>query len=323
LKETTEIQALDEIRDNSYKILKESIKVASLNKNPEIQKSGIELKYIIDNYKKSNRKPYIENTAFISNMIQDLRKPPYKDCIELLNLTEAVENLSNDNNAFNEKYHERATEKYTKLKQGTMVDIRRKVDKAYNVLTNSINTVYLMDETQGYRELLAPIIDKINSYIEQYKLVYSRRLGGKKSKKKNLEMDDIIINIETNEVPNLLMTDQTLIGENTSVEGSAAQMTAMAVDPAAFASALYPAATNGVVRLKDATDAWTTFPIAGFLMDNEDQNPVGLILDPPTPMTAFIIPLNILNTQPGEIRINNRVLATIDGIGYPETITVD
>jgi hypothetical protein len=230
-----------------------------------------------------------------------------------------------------------------------MKEIRPMTDGAYRALVNAVNTFYeveLGNKNTRATELLGPIIDKVNSRVEQCISDYERRLnrkkgekveegeegkeGGKvrkrkKVKKDDWEMDDTTLDIETgtNETPNLSMTAQTLIGQSAAVEGAAAQMTVMAVDPAAFALATYPMAINGVVRLKYTDDAWTDFPVAGFLMDDQDQNAVGLILNPPTPSTAFSIPLNTQPPQPAEIRINDKLLATLDGIGYPDTITTD
>ncbi|MDR1880604.1 MAG: DUF6261 family protein [Tannerellaceae bacterium] len=331
--ETRQVNDMSMKRYKSYKILDLSVESLLLSDDPEIEDHAQTIKNILDKYENASKKPSVESISDIRDLIQDLQNPPCNAYIQSLGLTEKVEILSANNIAFKKIYDIRAKEQHVRKNQAKMPQIRRKVDQAFYKVMDAINTNYttneLGDKDPSVRTFYNDLIDDINSDIEKIESVYSRRSKSKKSKKSKkrendeLEIGDIVVGEETNKTPNFEMTDQTLIGQSTVVEGCAAQMTITAVYPAIFILALYPTATNGVVRLKDANGAWTDFPIAGFLMKDNDMNPIGLILNPPTPGTAFAIPLNTLKPQPAEITLDGKLLATLDGIGYPDTVTAD
>ncbi|MDR1919318.1 MAG: DUF6261 family protein [Tannerellaceae bacterium] len=320
--ETQEIKDADLRRDDAFRVVKLATEAAALSHNPEIKNAGVRLQIILDNYKNSYKKPYTENTALITNLIQDLEKPVNSTLLELINLTEAVEVLAANNETFKNIYDERSVELYGKQLIGTMATIRPRVDKAHDEFMDGVEALYVSNELVGknaeLRALLTNIIDTINSYISQMERVYARRAGGKNGKKKTDNGDDSYL---TETVPHLVMIDQQVIGESEQMSGCATQTTAKAADPAAFAEALYPIATGGVVRLRNESEDWEDFSIAGFLMNEDNSQPVGLILDPPSPNMFFCKPLSLANNEPGEVLINGELLATIEGIGYPTYVS--
>ncbi|MDR1918967.1 MAG: DUF6261 family protein [Tannerellaceae bacterium] len=184
--ETKEIKEADEKRDAAFRMLKLSIDAAALSEEAEIQTAGKKLKLVFENYKNAYLKPYLENTALVTNLVQDLKETQHAVYVEQLNLTTAVESLSAKNEAFETIYNERSIEKHEKELLGTMVEIRPQVDKTYRALMDGIQALYASNELVGknaeLHTLLTSIIDTINSYIEQMQYVYKRRAGRKNGK---------------------------------------------------------------------------------------------------------------------------------------------
>jgi curved DNA-binding protein CbpA len=320
--ETNEIREADEKRDMAFKMIKLSVDAATLSENAEMRTAGKKLKHVFDNYKNIHLKPYLENTALVTNLVQDLLKPLNVVYVERLNLTEAVETLSEKNEAFEILYNERSIGQHDKQTQGKMYDIRLRVDKKYSALMNGIEALYVSNELIGKnaetRALLTTIIDTINSYIEQMERVYNRRVGGKNGKRRSDNKDEDE-NLQES-IPHLLMTDQNVIGDSPIVSGFGTQTTAKAADVEAFNAALYPIATGGVVKLPNDSGDWENFPIAGFLMDESNLRAVGFILDPPNTEIAFNKPFSASGEATGEVYTGDQLLATLEGLSFPAYI---
>jgi hypothetical protein len=150
--------------------------------------------------------------------------------------------------------------------------------------------------------------------------VYERRTGGSKSKDKTKSEGN---GNDDEAIPHLKMKEQELIGVSELDSDCAAQIQAMAVNPAEFDATLYPIAVGGVVRILNDDDEWKHFPIASFIMNETGTQAVGFVLNPPDDKTAFTKPLSIINNKPAEVYIEDDLLATLDGVGYPNSIHED
>ncbi|MDH6533676.1 hypothetical protein M2101_000317 [Parabacteroides sp. PM5-20] len=182
--ETEQIQAADKKRDDTFMMFKRTVDFSLHSADPVTKTAAKKLKYVLDNFKGVNTKAYVENTALLSNMIQELEKPENASAVTQLALTATVVQLKTENLAFSDIYSERATSQYSKKELGTMETIRPKTDNAYVELADGINTLYksneMLAQDEEMRELLGSIIDTINSYILQWESSYIRRSPNKK-----------------------------------------------------------------------------------------------------------------------------------------------
>ncbi|MDR1938507.1 MAG: DUF6261 family protein [Tannerellaceae bacterium] len=317
--ETKKLKDAHTMRDKLFRLIKLAIDTATLNPDSQMQNAAQHLKDLFEVYKNASQKTYLESTALITNLIQDLEKPENAAYVELLELTASVDALAAQNRAFDLLYNKRSESNYNKKEQGSMSKARIKVDKSYYDLVSAVNAIYqsneLMAKDKDLRDLLADIIDTMNSYIEQIELVYARRNAKYKAKKSNGSDED---NTPYTPIPVLSMKNQMVFDESDTNPGSTTQMSMEAVDREAFAAALYPAATGGEVRLYSDENVWTNFPIAGFLMDG--TIPIGLILNPDAPEVTFIEPFQGVNNSSGEVVKDNVLLAILEDVEYPATI---
>lgn len=182
--ETEMIKMADQKRDETFMLIKRTVDFSLYSNVSAVKTAALQLKYILDNFKGVNTKPYVENTALLTNMIQEFNKPAYSTALTQLELRTTVDQLEAENIAFAAIYAERASNQYSKKELGTMDMIRPKVDKAYAELADGINTLYksneMLAQDEGTRELLGSIIDVINSYITQWGNIYHRRAPKKK-----------------------------------------------------------------------------------------------------------------------------------------------
>ncbi|MDR1918100.1 MAG: DUF6261 family protein, partial [Tannerellaceae bacterium] len=139
------------------------------------------LQFILDNFKKTDRKPYAENTALVTNLLQEFDKADEQAAIMHLRLNEVVEELRGHNIAFDVVYGKRAKAQKLLREEGRFIDLRIEVDKAFFELVKVINVLYQSNELTTKDPALAAtmgaVIDEINGRIAQTKLVYTRRAG--------------------------------------------------------------------------------------------------------------------------------------------------
>lgn len=183
---TKEIEAADRKRDDYFLYLAQTIDT-NVYCPIAIKKAAAQaLKYALSPYRGANTKPLAENTALITNFVQDLQKPANAAHVTTLGLTEAVAELKTANEAFNALYAGRSDEKLVRAGSETMKTVRPKVDEAYRALCSAINALYQVNElvtrNESSRTALGGVIDAINAITLQLQQTLSRRgAGGKPS----------------------------------------------------------------------------------------------------------------------------------------------
>jgi hypothetical protein len=186
----------------------------------------------------------MESAAEVTNLVGELTQPPYASAVERLGLLEAVETLSFRNEAFANLYNERSVARHAIQMQGTMPEIRRRVDKTYRALTEGINVLYAANELTGknadVRCSLTNLIETINSFVEQAERVYCRRAGRTNDEKTSA--DAVEANHQTDTIPQPAATAQDVVDESPLQPGASTQTSAKAA--AADLRPLTPVATE-------------------------------------------------------------------------------
>jgi len=177
---TDDIAEADDLRDSTYIGLGDAIKSAGRHFRPEVQQAASRLQVIIGNHSNLIRKSYDEETAAINSLINDFNTVGAAD-VAIIGLTDWVNELQANNNAFDDLKKGRYTEEAGKT-QLHMKEVRLQLDEAYHAVINRINALIIVNGETAYSNF----VNELNQRVESYsKLVAQRR--GRIAKKPPLE----------------------------------------------------------------------------------------------------------------------------------------
>ncbi|OAV63662.1 hypothetical protein Barb6XT_03083 [Bacteroidales bacterium Barb6XT] len=178
-KETGGIKEADEARDNSLVRITMAIASAVRSVDADIRKAATDLKYILDNYKGTEKASYADESGRIINLLEDLAEADAAAAVATLSLTADVANLAAQNAAFTELYLARAEKKETQWLEGTMRDARKQTDSAFHAFAEALNAAWLYNELAAkdanLRAALEQIFHLINAIIRQALFNLTRR----------------------------------------------------------------------------------------------------------------------------------------------------
>lgn len=179
---TKEVEAKDRVRDDLFLYIKQTVD-SNLYCPVATKKAAAEkLAYVMKPYRSANSKAFAENTAQVTNLVADFQSEANAGYVELLGLTEAVEQLQTANNEFNAVYMGRSGEKLVRASTENMKSIRPKVDTAFRSLSSAINALYqvnsLITRSDATETELGGLIDGVNALIVQLHQTLSLRGAG-------------------------------------------------------------------------------------------------------------------------------------------------
>jgi hypothetical protein len=321
--ETKEISRRDWKRDEDFKFIGRMATYESHSEDSTKQAAGERLEEVLTIYKGADRKALGENSALITNFLQDLEIAENKEAVQTLGLTAVVESLRTHNLAVEQLYNQRAEGLHLRHEEGRLAEQRLQVDKAYTILANAIDAIYLSneygDKNLELRARMERIIDGLNARIAQTSHVYARRTGRKlKGKSGGGSVTPGTPDTPAPLMPHLAMENQQLYGESVAMPGLWSWMSAEAVDASAFAELLNPAAQGGELRIYDGY-SWESFPIEALTVTTDGGTVGGLVVGSPSPSVAF----NTLSGEeaPAEVVKNGVILATLGGLRCPSLIS--
>lgn len=182
---TKEIEAKDRERDELFLYVKQTIDSNLYCPVASKKAAAQKLQFVLKPYRSANTKPFAENTAQVSNLVEDMQLPENAEYVTALGLAEAITQLKTTNDAFNAVYMGRSGEKLTRASNENMKSIRPKVDEAYRTLASAINALYQVNElvtrAPAVSQSLGQSIDNINALVIQLQQTLSMRGAGKKS----------------------------------------------------------------------------------------------------------------------------------------------
>jgi hypothetical protein len=181
---TQAVIAADKKRNDEYRSLRMAVKSGLRSIDPEIQVAAEVLLPVVDNYKWIPRKSYKETTAYITNLIQDLKAAANQPSVTKLSLGPAVDLLEAANLAFRAIYSQRTSWWAAQRLQGNMEMARPPVDEAFEALTYLINSIYATNEVDEKdaekRTKLTAIINEVNGQLDNMarEIAYRQPGGG-------------------------------------------------------------------------------------------------------------------------------------------------
>lgn len=181
--ETQTMNEKDRERDDLFIHGKKMLSTMSYSPVPAQKEAAQKINFIWDPFKHASSKPAAENTAEISNLIQELEKEKNKAYVATLGLTEVIAMLKKVNEEFNEIYVNRSDAKLVRVSNDTMKEARRLVDDDFRAMAKTINALWLVNDTvtkdAAMAAKLGGLIDNINAIILQFSETLSRRKASK------------------------------------------------------------------------------------------------------------------------------------------------
>ena len=171
--QTDLLNEADSYRDRIFRGLCDTNRAALNHFIPEKAEAARKLNIVFDTYGNITVEAYDEETAKINSLIKELRENHANE-INLLALTEWVDELENANNKFVDIKNERYTEESSKTSL-RMKKVRTEIDAQYKELVNRINAQILLNGDTNYKDF----VTALNQRIENVKLVLAKRRGGK------------------------------------------------------------------------------------------------------------------------------------------------
>jgi hypothetical protein len=329
--ETKQINEAHEKRRMAFMGLKRSVEATTYSEDANLREAGQTLMEIMDKYADAYYAPMTEVSSLFFNMIQDLAKPRYAAAATVANVSSLIERLDRDNEAFIAAYVERTFNLEELKKIGSMKDIRLLVDEAAFILTDSINVMARANEMQRpvdqeVKALLEEIITFINSFIHQYEIIISRRnpkYHPGKDDDTDLPGEDEEDEDEGDVVPHFTVTAQAVLGTG-PISNTAAQMSIALAEADIFATEIFPAAENGILRLYDPSEDGKPYdyPILSLLTGAQDAV-TGFIVGIYSSKAGYDKPFAGIGLCDAEIVKDDLILACLDDLQYPATMRND
>jgi hypothetical protein len=172
--QTKLLAAADAFRDQLDRGFEIQVESYSFHWDPNVAEAARRISRIIGQYGDLRSLPYNEESSALGNKMQELQAPDYAADIELLKLTNWVNQIIKANTEFISLFGDRASEQATRA-SGNVRAARIEVDPAYQAIVKRINALVVVNGEQAY----ANFIDKLNYYIDYYKNTIALQRGRK------------------------------------------------------------------------------------------------------------------------------------------------
>jgi hypothetical protein len=175
--------ATDAARDDDFREIDYVIKRRLHSGSEEQQTAARRLRKVTEPYHGAHLKPYAENTALMTRLVQTLREPVNAEALELLGLSPQVNSLETHNKEFDTLFSRRIDSHTARENAGKLKILRTEVDASWLSLGETVYAFYLANEygekNQELRVQLEEIIYSVNGRIRQAEEAYRRRTNPK------------------------------------------------------------------------------------------------------------------------------------------------
>lgn len=185
--ETQLVEEAGDKRSKSTRRIRKAIDAFRHSQVTEEHEAYMKLSALAHLYRNATYMPYREDSALITNFLQDLTSEHYKDYSELLNLMPLIDEAREDNEAFKEIYRGRVETSF-ESSDASLSAARLDTDRALQSVSTSIDSLYnithLENPASAELQKLGGIIDIINSELQDIERIYARRVPNYKITKK-------------------------------------------------------------------------------------------------------------------------------------------
>lgn len=164
---TNRIQELDRQRKIIFRGMTNAVLSAAHHFNTQKSEAAQQIKVLLEGYGNLSRKTYDEETAGITNLVQDL-EGAYATQVSAIGIGEWVAEILRKNIDFETLIQLRDRESAAKPKD-TMVNIRRKIDEEYRKIIQAIESFAALAESEQEFAEYSSFIKSLNAVNFRYK----------------------------------------------------------------------------------------------------------------------------------------------------------
>jgi hypothetical protein len=184
---TKQISELDKLRDGTFTGLILAIRSFNHHFDSAKRNAAQSLEPLITHYGNLAVKPYNEETSGIYNFLKEFREN-YNDAIIILELTAWLDELEQNNLAFEEAVMERNREGASKSELH-LLDVRRQINRSYLDIVERIEALMLIEDEkedeEQKNETYTLFVKTLNTNIKRYLDAMAQRKGRSDAKKDN------------------------------------------------------------------------------------------------------------------------------------------
>jgi hypothetical protein len=173
---TAKIQEADKARDEMFAGMSELARIHLKHYDEAVRESAGRLKILFDTYKKIDKKNLIEQTAAVTNMMQELNGR-YAPDVAAVDIGGWVAQLGTRNAALNALIKERFDETAART-DIVLKDARAQVDKQYKIIVERINALVIVEGPEVYESFIRRLNVIIAKYLSMGLGRRSARKGG-------------------------------------------------------------------------------------------------------------------------------------------------
>ncbi|MDR3268307.1 MAG: DUF6261 family protein [Tannerella sp.] len=174
--ETEEVLKKDEERDFTVRAIGAKVRYHyDYARTEEERDVARRLLYIVDTYKDAVQKDYESETAYLRSMVNELQQWP--DLLNRFSLGDMVEQLQQENDAFEALYNTRTQSLHDKRAKGNLQKYRTNANKSFDDVCHVAIGMLLMPIGKDEQMTLETLIDIINGQLEQAVIIYHRQAG--------------------------------------------------------------------------------------------------------------------------------------------------
>jgi hypothetical protein len=171
---TEQLEDADWDRDLIFRGFSDAVKSALNHFNPDKRAAAGRFTIVLDQYGNLARKPYNEETADITKLVQETRGA-YASDMDMLSLTDWVNELDTKNRAFDALMKQRFASDSNKTDL-RMKHVRAELDDAYHTIANRLDATILLNGIGT----LEPFVRELNTRVEKYNNILAQRKGRSK-----------------------------------------------------------------------------------------------------------------------------------------------
>ena len=170
---SAKVHELDKLRDKTWRAIKKRVDATTDSPVEEEVNSAKMVQRVISLYGNIRKMSYNEESAAISNLVDDLHKETNAPHVEQIEITAWVTFLKEQNQAFQDVFDQRNTELAGRL-NGDVRSARLIIDPIYKDITDRINATITLDMAAGGLE---NFVNQLNEKIKYYQTQLAIRAG--------------------------------------------------------------------------------------------------------------------------------------------------
>ena len=189
-----EIMEMDIRRDKTFRGLVNLVNAALNHFDADVVAAGKRLIILFDTLGNLAKKPQIEETAGIHNLLQKLEGEFANDVLTI-GAADWVAELKSNNEEYSVLINKRDNERGERP-DGNMQKTRKEIDKVYNDITKAIETFAKLSDDETEANMYKEFIGRFNVVVENYKNGIAQRKGMSASRRKKKSLADTAVETE-------------------------------------------------------------------------------------------------------------------------------